>query len=177
VIFFRTSRLKLSLVVLIIQLNGNTPSYSQADTSVTRKSALIIEKLNSVINFDGVPDEQAWMSVHQIKLIMYSPLFGKDPTEDSDIRIAYDDKYLYVGARLYYKNPGMLRSASLKRDYQGAGSDWFGLLLDTFNDKENSMAFFTTPDALRFDANIQRDAVTYFPDQMPMNLSWKVVSI
>jgi hypothetical protein len=172
VIFFRTPWLKLSLVVLILLLNGNALSYSQADSSGIRKNALIIEKLNSAINFDGIPDEQAWMSIHQIKLIMYSPLFGKDPTEVSDIRIAYDDNYLYAGARLYYKDPGMLRSASLKRDYQGAGSDWFGLLLDTFNDKENSMAFFTTPDALRFDANIQRDAVTYLPDQMPMNLSW-----
>jgi hypothetical protein len=172
VIFFRTPWLQLSLAVLILLLNRNTPSYSQADSSVTRKNALIIDKLNSAINFDGIPDEQAWMSIHQIKLIMYSPLFGKDPTEVSDIRIAYDDNYLYAGARLYYKDPGMLRSASLKRDYQGAGSDWFGLLLDTFDDKENSMAFFTTPDALRFDANIQRDAVTYLPDQMPMNLSW-----
>ena len=34
------------------------------------------------------------------------------------------------------------------------------------------MAFFTTPDGLRFDASIQKDAVINFPDQLPMNISW-----
>jgi hypothetical protein len=172
VIFFRTPRLKLSLVVLILLLNGNAPSYSQADSSATRKNALIIDKLNSAINFDGIPDEEAWIAINQIKLIMHSPVFGKDPTENTDVRISYDDRYLYAGVRIYYRDPAMIRSASFKRDFMGMGSDWFGLLLDTYNDKENAMAFFTTPDGLRFDASIQKDAVVYMPDQMPMNLSW-----
>jgi hypothetical protein len=169
---FRIYLFKISLTGFALLFLRSISLYGQADSSSARKNALIIEKLNSAINFDGVPDEQAWMSIAKINLIMYSPVFGKDPTEASDIRIAYDDSYLYVGAWLNYKDSGMVRSASLKRDYQGAGGDWFGLLLDTFNDKENSMAFFTTPDGLRFDANIQRDAVTHLPDQMPMNLSW-----
>jgi hypothetical protein len=84
----------------------------------------------------------------------------------------YDDKYLYVGTRLYHKDPGMIQSASLKRDYQGAGGDWFGIFLDTYNDKENSMVFGTSPDGYRFDAIIQKDAVVFMPDQMPMNISW-----
>ena len=32
--------------------------------------------------------------------------------------------------------------------------------------------FFTTPDGLRMDAAIQKDAVVTLPDQMPMNLNW-----
>ena len=32
--------------------------------------------------------------------------------------------------------------------------------------------FFTSPDGLRFDASIQKDAVVPLPDQMPMNTSW-----
>jgi len=66
----------------------------------------------------------------------------------------------------------MIKSASLKRDYQGAGGDWFGIFLDTYNDKENSMVFGTSPDGYRFDASIQKDAVVFMPDQMPMNISW-----
>jgi hypothetical protein len=34
------------------------------------------------------------------------------------------------------------------------------------------MMFFTTPEGLRFDAGIQKDAVVFMPDQQPMNLSW-----
>jgi hypothetical protein len=164
--------MKLSFIIFILLIYGNSTSYAQTGLSEKERDPLIIDKLTSSINFDGIPDEEAWTSINQIKLVMHSPVFGKDPTEDSDIRIAYDDRYLYAGARICYKDPSLMRSSSFKRDFMGMGSDWFGLLLDTYNDKENSMAFFTTPDGLRFDANVQRDAVTNLPDQMPMNLSW-----
>jgi hypothetical protein len=157
---------------LILLAFQNLSSYCQTDSSATPTNAILISKLNSAINFDGIPDEEAWNTINPLKMIMHSPVFGKEPTENTDVHIAYDDKYLYAGVLLYYKDPAMIRSVTYKRDFMGMGSDWFGLYLDTYNDKENSMMFFTTPDGLRFDAGIQKDAVVYMPDQMPMNLSW-----
>lgn len=146
--------------------------FSQVDTLSRSKTPVLIKKLGGEIKFDGIPDEAAWVNIPSFRLIMYSPVFGKDPTEETDIRITYDDHFLYVGAMLFYKDPSMIRSSSYKRDFLGMGSDWFGILLDTYNDKENSMAFFTTPEGLRMDANIQRDAVTRLPTDVPMNISW-----
>jgi hypothetical protein len=136
------------------------------------KQAVTINRLTLPVNFDGIPDEEAWNGIVPLSMIMHSPVFGKDPTEKTDTRIGYDDKYLYVSSNLYYNDPGLIKSASLKRDYMGKGGDWFGLLLDTYNDKENAMAFFTSPDGLRWDATILKDAVTGLPDQLPMNISW-----
>jgi hypothetical protein len=158
-----------SLLILIISWNI---FYGQANSFSDLKNAVVIERLLSPVNFDGVPDEEAWSAITPLKLIMHSPVFGKDPSEKTDTRIAYDDKYLYVAARLFYNEPGMVRSASLKRDYMGMGGDWFGIILDTYNDKENGLAFMTSPDALRWDATIQKDAVIPRPDQLPMNISW-----
>ena len=160
----------LPFLVLLICLSLNVSG--QPDSSLSRKQALIINKLSQPVNFDGIPDEYAWKTIEPIKLTMHSPVFGKEPTEDTDIRMAYDDKYLYAGAWLYYKDASMIQSASFKRDFMGMGGDWFGFVLDTYNDKENAVVFFTTPDGLRFDGGIQRDAVVNGPDQMPMNLSW-----
>jgi len=157
------------LLILVLPL---TFAFGQSDPSSPLKNAMIIERLVLPVNFDGVPEEVAWNTINPIKMIMHSPVFGNDPTENTDTRIAYDDKYLYVAARLFYQDPGMIRSASLKRDYMGLGGDWFGVVLDTYNDKENALAFFTSPDALRWDATIQKDAVVSMPDQMPMNISW-----
>jgi len=164
--------IRLSGICIFLSFLLEISIYSQIDNSSTQNNPVLIEKLKSGINFDGIPDEEAWSSVNRINLIMHSPVFGKEPTEDSDIRIAYDDKYMYAGARLYYKDPSMIRSASLKRDFLGAGTDWFGILFDTYNDKENALAFFTTPDGLRMDAAVQKDAVITFPGQMPLNLNW-----
>ncbi len=147
-------------------------AFSQRDSSLSRKQAIIIEKTLSPVKFDGVPDEESWKVIPPVKLIMHSPTFGIEASEKTDVRITYDEKFLYVGARIFYNDVKMIRSASFKRDYMGMGGDWFGFILDTYNDKENGIAFFTSPDAIRWDASIQRDAVIKPPDQMPMNISW-----
>jgi len=145
--------------------------YSQTDTSSLNKP-LLISRLSKPITFDGIPDEEAWRSIPSIQLVMYQPVFGKEPSEETDVRIGYDDSYLYVGGRMYFKDAGMIRSSSFKRDYMGMGSDWLGIIIDSYNDKENALAFFTTPDALRWDAAILKDAVVSMPTEMPFNISW-----
>lgn len=144
----------------------------QSELSTSLKDAVTIRKFDQLVSFDGIPDEKAWEEITPLKMVMHSPVFGKDPSENTDARIGYDDKYLYIGARLRYRDANMISSASLKRDYLGMGGDWFGLILDTYNDKENGLAFFTSPDGIRWDASIQRDAVVPMPNQMPMNISW-----
>lgn len=145
---------------------------SQTSSDSVPGSAMVISELKHPVTFDGIPDEEAWKDIAPINLIMFSPVFGREPSELSEVRIGYNTDYLFVAAKLHYNDPTMIRSASLKRDYMGMGGDWFGIILDTFNDKENGLAFFTSPDGLRFDANIQRDAVVYLPDQKPMNINW-----
>lgn len=159
-------------VLLTILVFSTTISIGQSGQFSNLKNAVIIDKLTLPVDFDGILNEDAWNTVTPVKMIMHSPVFGKEPSEKTDVRIAYDDKYLYLAARLFYQDPGMMRSISLKRDFMGMGGDWFGVILDTYNDKENAMAFFTSPDGLRWDATIQKDAVTQLPDQLPMNISW-----
>lgn len=163
--------IKKFFLYLVLTLGGSL-IYCQTDTLSQRKQALIINRLSESVTFDGIPDEKAWQQIDPIKLIMHAPIFGNEPTESTDVRVAYDDKYLFVGAILYYKDPANIRSKSLKRDFMGMGTDWFGLFLDTYNDKENAMAFFTTPDGLRLDVSVQKDAVVHLPNQQPANISW-----
>jgi hypothetical protein len=167
-------RFNLSIFFMFLLLGlTKTSVYAQPPRlSSDLKNALLIEKLNLPVTFDGVPDEEAWNAIIPIQLTMHSPVYGKEPTEKTDTRIAYDDKYLYFSSKLFFDDPDDLRSASLKRDYMGMGGDWFGIILDTYNDKENGLAFFTSPDGLRWDATILKDAVVGLPDQMPMNISW-----
>ena len=98
--------------------------------------------------FDGSPDEESWSAISPLSLVMHSPVFGKEPSESTEVRLGYDQKHVYVGARMNYSDPGNIKSVSLKRDFMGMGSDWFGIIFDTFNDKENGVAFFTTPDEI-----------------------------
>jgi hypothetical protein len=162
--------LKKPLILIIVTFFA-VCAYGQGINS-SLNPHVVITKLLQPVTFDGTPDEAAWQPVSPLRLTMYQPVFGKEPSEETDIRIGYDSEYLYIGGRMAYVDSGMIRSSTFKRDYMGMGSDWLGVVLDTYDDKENGLAFFTTPDALRWDASILKDAVVSLPDQMPFNISW-----
>jgi hypothetical protein len=54
--------------------------------------------------------------------------------------------------------PLKIQAPSKKRDYFESNSEMFGVLFDTFNDKENALAFYTTPTGLRWDGSVSNDA-------------------
>lgn len=121
------------------------------------QSPLIAARLTGAINFDGVPEEEPWQSVQPFKMVMFSPIAGNEPSGSSVIRIAYDDEYLYLSGILKYNDPADIRAVARKRDYSNSDCDWFGVLLDTYNDRKNGVSFWTNPNGLRTDGTVQND--------------------
>ncbi len=129
--------------------------YSQ---QVICQESVRIKRMTNAIEFDGKPGVNEWEGLDQFPLTMNRPNFGNEPTELSEIMIGYDNEFLWVGARLFMKDPGKIFAASKRRDEMLFGFDSFGLLIDTYNDNENALAFFTTPTGLRTDYTISNDA-------------------
>lgn len=136
-----------------------------------------ITRINSPIDLDGVSDEPAWQNISPLPVIMQEPQFDLPPTERTEILLAYDEQYLYAAGRLYDSQPGQIQSLSKKRDEMNLNNDWFGLVLDTFNDKENALAFFTTPSGLRLDMTVENDAQGRFPLNRSWNTFWDVKTV
>lgn len=122
------------------------------------QESIQIKRLNEDVIFDGRPDESAWSSLVKFDLTMHRPNFGASPSELSDIRIGYDNEFLWVGASLYMKDASKIFSPSKKRDEEVRDYDAFGILLDTYNDNESALVFETTPTGLRSDMSIANDA-------------------
>ncbi len=120
--------------------------------------ALSIPHNRGTVKFDGIPDEAFWQSAQVFNLETFSPNFRAKPTENSTIYISYDDEFLWVGAILDYKDPGNIVSTSKKRDEKSKNPDSFGIILDTYNDNENALAFFTMPAGQRIDYAVSNDA-------------------
>ncbi len=139
--------------------------------SVFGNEKLIIVKLQESIIFDGIPDESAWNSIEPLSLVTQTPLFGEQPTEKTEILVAYNDEYFYVAGRLYDQEPDKILANSFKRDAMIGNTDWFGFVLDSYNDKQNGLAFYTNPNGLRLDLNVINDAY----GSNPINISWNAV--
>ncbi len=109
------------------------------------------------VQFDGKVDEPAWDVIAPLPMVQYEPMAGAPPTEQTEIRLAYDDKYFYVSMRAFDRDPNGIRATSLYRD-QIAGSDHLEILLDTYNDNQTGYIFTTTPTGIRNDADVANDA-------------------
>lgn len=119
-----------------------------------------IHRLTEHIQFDGTPRELAWQLVDALPVTMHSPVFRGEITEKTIIKVAYDNEFLWVSGEFYVNDPTHVRATSKKRDEMSANSDFFGLILDTYNDNENALCFLTTPTGLRSDMTISNDAST-----------------
>ncbi len=134
------------------------------------QSPIQIAKLDGTIKFDGIPDEPVWESTSPFPMITQIPTYGVPPSQQTDIRILYDDSYMYIGASMFVEDPEMISAFGKKRDLNSGSCDWIGVSLDTYNDKENSLLFFTNPNGIRWDATVSDDGNA--EDKLPLNTNW-----
>ncbi|MGW8314094.1 MAG: DUF5916 domain-containing protein, partial [Bacteroidales bacterium] len=130
-----------------------------------------IQRIRSDINFDGIPDESVWDSIEPFPLVTYLPVNGKTPTEKSEIRMGYDHQYVYVSGLMYVSDPDLIQAIGKKRDMFAPSTDWLGILLDTYNDKENALFFYANPNAIRLDGTVFNDATPAGEDP-PIDFNW-----
>lgn len=130
---------------------------------------MVLQRLSGTIVLDGMPDEAAWAEVSPLPMVMFTPTFGGDVTERTEIRVAHDDTHLYVSGRMYDSDPAGVRTNTLYRD-QYSGDDLLAIILDTFNDYETGSWFVVNPAGVRTDRSLSNDAE--FRNGSPMNSDW-----
>jgi hypothetical protein len=138
---------------------------------------VLIKRINGKVDIDGPSTEQAWNEVVPFSFVTHQPVFGAEPSEKTEVLMVYDDKYLYVAGRLFDREPQKILMTSKKRDATGPANEWFGIILDTYNDKENALGFFTTPAGLRLDLTVFNDGVGELPINESWNTFWDVTSV
>jgi hypothetical protein len=164
----------LITISCLLTLNSQAQEARLPKTPVSLK----VEKIDEAFKFDGIPDEAAWQSAQALPLVMCLPIVGNKPTEISVIKIAYDEDNFYVSGTLKYHNIKYLRAVGKQRDYAEKSTDWFGFILDTYNDKENAVQFLTNPNGLRNDATIKNDCLVEATDRnRNWNTFWDVKTV
>ncbi len=100
------------------------------------------------IRLDGQLDENVYFTVPAITgFIQQSPDEGAPATEETEAWILFDDDNIYVAARVWDSAPPSQWVANeMRRDTrQLRQNDTFAVILDTFYDRRNGVAFYTNP--------------------------------
>ncbi len=113
-------------------------------------------RIDSEIRIDGVLDEAAWNRVEPATgFIQQEPQTGAPSTERTEVRFLYDDDNLYVGIKCFDSagEKGILVT-NVRRDFGPFEGDYFGMLLDTFDDDRNAFVFGINPRGAKRDGQM-----------------------
>ncbi len=113
------------------------------------KRSFMVKKIAETIVADGELNEAAWQTAESAdNFWQYFPVDSIQAKEQSEIKMLYDDKNLYVGIKVYTAGKNFAIQ-TLKRDFRAGNSDNITLLFDTFNDGNNAFLFGSNPYGVR----------------------------
>lgn len=99
-------------------------------------------KTDQTLEIDGLLDEAIWSRAEKT-----SPFFRITPIDtgyakaQTEVQIAYDDDFLYMGIVCYDPMPGKRPATNYRRDWNFNRNDNFFAAIDTYNDQTNGFAF------------------------------------
>ncbi|MET3536082.1 DUF5916 domain-containing protein [Chryseobacterium limigenitum] len=150
-------RTKLLIICLLFH---SFIAYSQKkeDGHIERKK-ILITKTSSFPKIDGILDDAEWQNAPiATSFIERTPNNGK-PQADSvktEVRILYDDTGIYFAAQMYDPTPQKIAKELTERDGI-SNDDFFGVALNGYNDKQQSLEFVVTAAGVQYDAKLTTD--------------------
>ena len=141
-----------------------------AQETAFKLPGLIAQKIDYSVTVDGVLDEDIWGD--QDWATDFKQFFPSDTSlavAQSKVKIAYDDKFLYIAAVMYNLGPrDKYVSTSLRRDYRGEQNDGISFIFDTFNDNTNAFQFGVNPYGVQRESLIANGGTL----SSDLNLAW-----
>ncbi|MBI2820277.1 MAG: carbohydrate binding family 9 domain-containing protein, partial [Acidobacteria bacterium] len=118
-------------------------AWSQQEGSNHRIATAVYTETKLTI--DGNLDEPAWQTAQVVSdFTQREPDEGAALTERTEVRVLYNNEFLYIGAYCHDRMQNGLIVNDIKRDFNIQDQDYFGISLDTFNDDRNGYFFGTT---------------------------------
>ena len=101
---------------------------------------------------DGRLDDAAWRdAVLVTDFTQTNPVEGAAPTEQTEVRIAYDADHLYFAFYAHYTDPTQIRANRADRD-QLRRDDWIAVMFDPFLDQQRAYRFSVNAYGIQGDA-------------------------
>ena len=107
---------------------------------------------------DGRLDDEAWSAAAPIAgFVQREPEEGSPVSERTEVRLLVDEEALYVGAWLFDGEPDGIVLGERIRDADLERGDYFGIILDTYRDRQNGFIFTTNPAGIEYDAQVVKE--------------------
>jgi hypothetical protein len=115
-------------------------------------------RTDSRIQVDGVLTESVWQGSPAIdKFVQVEPRSGAEPTERTEVWVAYSRDALYIAVRSQDGGAGRIVATEMRRDAELGENDKIEIVLDTRHDHRNAYYFATNPAGALVDGRVTKN--------------------
>lgn len=139
----------LLLYLIVMSAYGQDLDYKLSDDSLVNKIASIkrvyyASRTELKPKIDGKLDDECWQKTGNWDsgFIQQQPHQAAPPSQQTEIKILYDDKYLYFAIICHDNEPEKMNPILGRRDVNSG--DMAGIALDSYNDKQTAFEFNLT---------------------------------
>lgn len=156
---FVTALAVLAPEVASAQTNVGSPAEAAASATASTLRVSTAARTTTTPILDGKDDDVAWQSAVVIdQFLEYEPTPGATPRFRTELRLLYDDKYLYVLGRMFDPSPDSIISLLSRRDVR-TESEQLKLVIDSYHDRRTAYQFIVNPAGVKRDFYVYNDNV------------------
>ncbi len=150
--------MKSSPWILGVLFSVATCGSASADSLATARPVIHAVHLEGVIVIDGKLDEPIWQSANVVSdFKQRDPNEGAPATMLTEVRVAYDQDAIYIGARMHDPAPDSILARLTRRDVSIA-ADRFGVYIDPYCDRRSGYYFQINAAGTLFDGTLFNDS-------------------
>ena len=126
----------------------------------SNKKSYNIKKVNAKPKIDGNLDDEIWLNLDIAdSFVQEKPNNGKNERKQqkTEVKIFYDDQYIYFGAMMYDNAPDSILKELGVRDDDNKNTDLFKIVIDPFNNAQIQYHFAVTASGVQIDKKISGD--------------------
>lgn len=117
-----------------------------------KKGYTTAQAKNEIV-IDGKLDDSSWDEVEWGgDFVGHRPEYNVAPSQETQFKILYDEKFLYVGIRAFDTEPEKIVKRMSRRD--GFDGDWLSINIDSYNDKRTAFSFTASVSGVKSDEYI-----------------------
>lgn len=139
----------LKLLLLICILFKGIESSAQL---ITDQPSLRAVRIMNPPEIDGNLIDDSWNQVEATSsFTQTNPVYKASPKFKTEVKIAYDDKAIYIGAVMYDSHPDSIKKEIAVRDSDEKNADYFYIGFDTWNNKQDAYIFGLSASGIQID--------------------------
>ncbi len=147
----------LLLCPMLIMSAGSAQAQAvQIDHDAIRATRIVTAvKISEKITLDGRLDERVWAEAPAAgDFFQKVPRNGSPASERTEVRFAYDEDNLYIGAICFESQPEKRLIKDLREDFDYIGTDLLQIFIDSLHDRRSGFTFVVNPAGARRDTQV-----------------------